>query len=897
MAARPYIVGIDLGTTHTVVAFANTKHTVRLFPIRQLVGVGREDAQRLLPSNLYAPAPAEGASERWICGELARARGGEVTERHVSSAKSWLSYGGVDRRAAILPWELAGDPAAGEGTEALSRLSPVEASTLILRHVERAWNDAFPTRPLHTQEIVLTVPASFDAVARELTVEAARAAGLAVRLLEEPQAAFYDLLRIGGDDALEAVLAGGEEALVLVCDVGGGTTDLSLLKVRREPLEVERVAVGKHLLLGGDNMDLALAHLAERRLVSGAGDRLEPRRFAALTAACRVAKEQLLVGDGPAAWPIALAGRGAKLVGGTLRTELTRDEVEQVVIEGFFPEVAYDGPAALGARAGIVAFGLPYERDVAITRHLAAFLRRHVEEGLPSAVLFNGGVFRARAIAERVKNTLSRWRGAEVTVLTSTDPDTSVALGAVAYGLALRGKGRRIAGGAAQSLFLGLSGQRMVCVLPRGTEEGSPCRVDRALEVMVNQPVRFEIYAADRAATLGEVAAVEEEAERLAPLVTTLEERGGRGTLPVVLEAELSAIGTLELACVEVAPERPRRFALAFDLRVDETAGGHEVSTAASRYGKRLEEARAAVDRVYSKRTRTEVEAREVKGLVRRLESIFGKRAKWEASLLRALYDVLWTHHRGRRTSAEHERVFFMLAGFCLRPGTGHARDEERGRALFGLFEQRLAHAELRSWQQFWIAWRRVAAGLSEDAQVALRGVLDPFLAPSEQGLKKAKPFRNDATWEMLELAASLERVPAARRGELGGWILERTWTERDPRLWAALGRVGARLPTYGSAHHVVSARTIERWLDHLLRERWAEVPSAPRAAVAMCRVTGDRARDVSDATRVKVASRLRELGFDEDRVRPVLELVPLDDEDRAAFYGEDLPVGLRLAE
>lgn len=261
---------------------------------------------------------------------------------------------------------------------------------------------------------------------------------------------------------------------------------------------------------------------------------------------------------------------------------------------------------------------------------------------------------------------------------------------------------------------------------------------------------------------------------------------------------------------------------------------------------------------------------------------------------MRALFDILFRHHKGRRVTAEHERMFWMLAGYCLRPGIGHAKDEDRVKGLFRLFDQRLAHhGELRSWQQFWICWRRVAAGLDEDAQVKIRDAIDPFLAPAEARLKKPKPFRNEAAWEMLELGAGLERVPAARRGELGGWILERTWTERDPRLWAALGRLGGRVPTYGSAHHVVAARTIERWMDHLLREDWSEFPTAPRAAIAMCRLTGDRARDVAEATREKVDARLEALGIEAERRRPVTELVPLDDADRAAFYGDDLPLGL----
>ena len=914
------IVGIDLGTTHCGVAFCDVDADVgpTLFEMPQLVAQGQAATRPLLPSCLYAPIDDEapearwqlqldGVAGSWLVGEHARARGGEVTQRLVSSAKSWLSYSRVDRRAAILPWQLAGDPDEGDGEATTPRLSPVAASALLLSHIKRCWDDAHPAAALAQQDVVLTVPASFDAVARELTVEAARSIGLEVRLLEEPQAAFYDLMRVGGEAVLEQLLSDGDEARVLVCDVGGGTTDLSLMKVGRDRdgVTVERVAVGKHLLLGGDNMDLALAHLCERRLVAE-GDRLEQRRFCQLVGACRAAKERLLSEDAPSEVNVTLVGSGSKLIGGALKPKLTRQEVAQVVLDGFVPEVSLAEPRAVQARGGIVAFGLPYERDVAITRHLAEFVRRQADHQ-PTALLLNGGVFRSPAVAGRVADTLRRWTDGRARLLALTDPDTSVALGAVAYGLALRGRARRIRGGAAKSYYLGLDGSepRAVCVLSRGVDEGVLQRADaHAMDVTVGRKVRFDLYAADRYDEVGAVVPLDDDHQRLAPLVTKLTDHGGSTQRRVVLEAELSAIGTLDLRCVDVGVgDGKRRFALAFDLRVDDGASvahgaGHEQVSATARYGKRLDEARQVVAGIYSKKTRKQVAVKEVKGLVRRLERIFGKRKSWDATLNRTLFDLMWTFQRGRKTGADHERVFWMLAGFCLRPGAGHARDGERVTAMFEQFPQRLAHGkEPRSWQQFWIAWRRVSGGLDESAQVAIRDVVDPFLAPADKGLKPAKPWRNDMRWEMLELAASLERVPAVRRGELGGWIVEHTWTERDARLWSALGRVGARTPVYASAHHVVAARTIERWMDHLLREKWEEIPSAPRAAVSMCRVTGDRARDVSDVTRDKVATRLESLGVPAAKILPVRELIALDDRDRADFYGEDLPGGLSLAD
>ncbi|WP_437731569.1 Hsp70 family protein [Sorangium sp. So ce1335] len=956
------IVGIDLGTTHTVVAWAERDAdpgAIRVFPIPQLVTATEVEARPLLPSLLYAPVPGEAPADPFgdapfVLGEQARRRGGEVPGRLVASAKSWLCHPAVDRTAPILPW------GAGDEAPDLPRVSPLDASARVLAHVKRTWDDAFPDRPLAEQEVVLTVPASFDQVARELTVEAAHRAGLSARLLEEPQAAFYDFMRLAGAGGLDALLdRSGGEAMVLVCDVGGGTTDLSLIRVARRagaadgspegapggpPVDVSRVAVGHHLLLGGDNMDLALAHLCEPRLV-GAGEKLDPARFGQLVLACRAAKERLLGGapdDGEAApappddAPVTVLSHGARLVGGALTTRLGREEVERVVLDGFFPDTPRDARPQRG-RSGLVAFGLPYERDVAITRHVAWFFARHAPASRgPSALLLNGGVFRARRVAERLARAIERWGGPPLDMLPHADPDLAVARGAVAYGLALAGRGVRIEGGAARGYYVGLEppaggGPRpAVCVVPRGAKEGSVhAAAGRTFALVVGRPVRFDLFASDdaREDRAGDLVPLEEDRfEALPPVAVAFdagaarargEEGGGkRAEVRVQIEGELTAIGTLDLACVEVGVPAPRRFRLAFELRDDgrgaraaegapaeggaraaEAGGGPPArpQAAATPGGKRLDEAREAIERVFGK-GRPDVAPREVKNLVRELERVLGERATWTTETARALFDTLAPSARSRRRSADHERVFWSLAGYCLRPGFGDAGDPARIAALAPLFAERLAFPqEARSWQQFWIAWRRVAGGLDEPLQVAIRDLADPFLAPAEQRLKKPKGVKPEALDDLLELCASLERVPAGRRSELGAWILERTWTDRDARLWAAIGRIGARVPAYASVHHVVSPAAAERWLDHLLREKWEGLPSAAPAAVQLARRTGDRARDVSDRTRGEVERRLVKVGAPEAWVRAVREVVAVEEAERAAFFGEGLPVGLRL--
>lgn len=914
MTSPTLAVGIDLGTTHTVVAYAPlaTDEPPRIFAIPQLVSPAEIEAKPLLASMLYAPISGESVADPfgdapWVVGDYARGRGGEVPGRLVSSAKSWLSHPSVDRDAAILPW---GAP--DEGTD-LPRISPIDASARYLLHVKRTWDDAFPSAPLAEQEVILTVPASFDEVARELTLEAAKRAGLSVKLLEEPQATFYDYMQRAGGEGMDTLLArAGEEALVLVVDVGGGTTDLSLIRVAKgrgaEPYELSRVAVGHHLLLGGDNMDLALAHACEGRI--SPEERLDPMRFGQLTLACRAAKEKLL-GDSnsPEELPITVLRAGSKLVGKALTTTLTRAEAEKIVLEGFWPLVEREAKPQR-SRTALVAFGLPYERDVAITRHVASFFSRHEKEAkAPAALLLNGGVFRADRIANRLAEVVGSWGGGEPYVLPHADPDLSVARGAVAYALALRGRGIRIESGAARGFYVGLETpvegekRRAVCIVPRGTKEGVvQVTEDRVFRLLVGRPVRFDLFASDEATghAPGQIIELDDEAfESLPPLATTVEARGGEGQIEVVLEGELTPVGTLDLACVEVDGPGAQRFRLAFQIRGE--AEQIEISRAPSRIqptigGRRLDEALDAIDRVFGK-GRKGVSPREVKDLVRELERILGERPSWTVQLARTLFDKLARLASARRRSADHERIFWLLAGYCIRPGFGDPLDPSRIEKLAPLFFERIQHNDPRVWQAFFIAWRRIGGGLDESTQTAMRQVLDPFLAPSERKLKKPKGWAPDARHELLELASSLERVPPLRRAELGGWILERTWTDRDPRLWAAIGRLGARMPAYASVHHVIAPSYAERWLDHLLREKWEQISTAPRAAVQLARVTNDRARDVSERVRLEVEKKLRAVDVPEEWLQAVREYVPEKEADRAELLGDSLPVGLRLAE
>ena len=591
-----YVVGIDLGTTNSAVAFVDTAApapAIEMLAIAQLVAPGSVEARSTQPSFLYLPSDAEFKAEQlalpWgaergapaIVGELARNHGWQVPTRLVSSAKSWLSHAGVDRLSAILPWQAPAE---------VPRISPVEASARYLAHIAAAWDHAHPDAPLAAQEVLLTVPASFDTVARELTVRAATDAGLPhVTLLEEPQAAFYSWLGQAGDGWRSELDVGD---VVLVCDVGGGTTDFSLIAVSATDgnLALERVAVGDHILLGGDNMDLALAHTVQARL-EAEGNTLDNWQFTSLAHSCRTAKETLLsVGDRDTA-PVVVLGRGSKVVGGSVRTELKRGDVERVLVDGFFPETALGDKPRRPARAGLRELGLPFAADAAITRHLSAFLGSAPggSGGAPrkaTAVLFNGGVMKGRALRQRILQTLDSWADSpedDLKVLSGTDLDLAVAHGAAYYGMVRRGKGVRIRGGTARAYYIGIESSmpavpgieppmRALCVAPFGMEEGTEAEVtDQEFGLVVGEPAEFRFLASstrpeDHVGTMVEDAR-RADLKELTPVATALEADAAHAgqLVPVTLKSRVTEIGTLELWCVE--REGTRRWKLEYNVR------------------------------------------------------------------------------------------------------------------------------------------------------------------------------------------------------------------------------------------------------------------------------------------------------------------------------------------
>lgn len=927
-----YVVGFDLGTTNSAVCYVDTTEEpwrVRTFAVPQIVAPGQIEARETLPSFHYQPATGELTADAlglpWTreslghtVGVFARDHGAVVPGRLITSAKSWLCHTGVDRTADLLPWHGASD---------VDRLSPVEVSARYLDHVRRAWDAQFPSDPLADQDFVLTLPASFDEVARELTVKAAAQAGLPrVVLIEEPQAAFYAWIDAHRHD-WENMVSPGQK--ILVCDIGGGTSDFTLIRVRagaEEKVQFHRVAVGEHLILGGDNLDLALAHHLERRLV-GEGH-LEPRQWAVLVRACQRVKEILLGVNAPDHWTVNLPGSGSRLIGGGLQVEVTRDEARKCLVDGFFPYVSLDDKPA-GRQSGFQEFGLPYAADPAVTRYLAAFLRvhRHVamDESAPPAdhdparpdiVLFNGGLFESPELRARLIDVIRRWFRTpddpnwEPLVLDNDRLDLAVARGAAYYGMVRRGQGVRIAAGLARTYYIGVESTppQAVCLVPAGVEPGQDVELtQRPFTLLVSQPVEFPLYVSSTRLTdrPGDIVAVDrEQMTPLPPIRTVLRttKKGEAGSIAIHLHARLTEIGTLDLWCSQIDTKRSWR--LQFDVRsaTQTDVAAHESQA----------EGEGFVDETSWERCQQVIRdtfgpegAVSADGLVKRLTEALGAgRRDWPTSLLRRMWESLMEVEAGRRRSPTHEARWLNLLGFALRPGYGLAVDDWRVAETWRVLQGKLVHPTAMGRNEWWILWRRIAAGLSAGQQQA---IADPLLAPARnlhrqmvggKGRGGDFSFQPNETAEAWRLLGSMELLGTAMRVELGNLLLDllprrKMEPARAAMAWA-LGRVGARSPVYGPLNTVVPVETVSDWLGKLLDTSRGDTMEV-LAVMQLARCTGDRYRDISDKLRTKVLDWLAVQKAANHFVQLVRDGGSLDVEEQGMIFGEALPKGLRL--
>ncbi len=929
-----YVVGIDLGTTNSAVTYVDTEAAawrVRTFAVPQVVAPGEVETRETIPSFHYQPAAEElgrGAMRLpWsdqepghVVGFFARDHGTMVPGRLIASAKSWLCHSGVDRTADLLPWQ---------GAAEVERLSPVEVSGRYLAHVRDAWNAKFPGHPLAAQDLVVTLPASFDEVARELTVKAAARAGLPrVVLIEEPQAAFYAWIDAHADDWHELVTPGQK---ILVCDIGGGTSDFTLIRVRRgddEKVQFHRVAVGDHLILGGDNLDLALARHLEARL---AGDgRLEPRQWAVLVRSCRQVKETLLGDDAPDSFTVNVPGSGSRLIGGGLQCEVTRREVQDVLVEGFFPTVGLEEKPAV-RQSGFQEFGLPFAPDAAVTRYLAAFLTAHRHVALeeseaaspddhdparPDVVLLNGGLFASESLRRRLLEVLCGWFRSEDApdwqplLLDYQRLDLAVARGAAYYGMVRRGKGVRIAAGLARTYYVGVHGEQpeAVCMVPAEVEPGHDVDMSgRRFDLLISEPVEFPLFVSSTRLTdrPGELVAVDpQQMTPLPPIRTVLKTRkkSESGRVSVELHARLTEIGTLDLWCSE--SEGRRSWRLQFDVRsaTQTDVAAHESAAEAEGV---VDEAAWEACREAIETTFGEQGTKRPQRLVKRLARALGSsRNRWPTSLLRRMWEALMEVEPGRRRSPSHEARWLNLLGFSLRPGYGLAVDDWRVAETWRTLLGKLVHPASMCRTEWWILWRRIAAGLASGQQQALA---DPLMGPlrkfhrqlttgSGGGGEMNLPSHESA--EVWRLLGSLELLSGTTKIELGGIILDlmpkRKMEPVRPALAWALGRIGARLPFHGPLNTVVPIDAVSRWLPKFMELRYDELPGQ-LAVMQMARMTDDRYRDISPKLRAKA---IKWLGHG-DAPGHFVELVRdggrLDSEEQSLVFGESLPAGLRI--
>lgn len=933
MAEHRFIVGIDLGTTNSAMAYVDTSGKDRLvknFPVLQAVSPTEVEYRDTLPSFMYQPTAGEfaqgaltlpwesGATES-VVGIFARDHGSLIPGRLVSSTKSWLCHTGIDRLAPLLPWHAAADA---------KRYSPVDVSAKLLAHMRSAWNYAYPEHPLEKQDVVVTVPASFDEMARELTITAAQRAGLSnFTLLEEPQAAFYAWLN-GHEGDWEKNLLPGET--VLVCDVGGGTTDFTLIRAslgRDDKITLNRISVGDHLILGGDNLDLALAHHVEKKIL-GSG-RFEPREWGLVIRSCRMLKERLLGPNPPNSETLHLPSSSSKIIGGGRQVELTREETQQLLVDGFLPFAERSARPSKRA-GGFQEFGLPYAADPAITHYLAAFLSTptlHSEEAgaeqmiRPDALLLNGGLFESPAMRERLVDIIQSWAPGESKdgprLLVNERLDLAVARGAAYYGLARRGQGVRVTSHLPKSYFIGVAHgdsveQKALCIASAGLEEGSKIDLSsKVFELLVRQPVEFPLFVS-RVRTgdhPGDMLTINEDQFTALPPLRTVLKSGRKKTeiiVQVSLSTQLTELGTLEIWCHEVKGDRKWR--LQFDARATNIAEATSPPVIAP--AGHFEEATMQLCEEVIKATFQPAGGNtplKPDALVKAMEQITEtQRLDWSPAFLRRIWDTLYDCEAGRQLSAEHEARWLNFLGFSLRPGFGHPVDDWRVEQTWRLHPQGVLHPSNELCQAEWlILWRRIAGGLKIGQQTTLS---DPFFAmlrtQRRQGKLRGSKIaagnefnggRHVAaeTWRLL---GALEWLDINKKIELGNILSEKIGrkgpdAENGACLWA-LARIATRKPLYGPLNSVVPAQTLADWLTQIKHGQFAERHLL--AISLMLQHTGDRYRDIPSALGEEMLRWLEERGAPEHLLKLVRSGGGLSEEEKGVAFGDRLPHGLR---
>jgi molecular chaperone DnaK (HSP70) len=930
---KRYVVGIDLGTTNSAVSYADLTgiddnragggigKEIKVFRVPQLTGPGEFTPVPVLPSFLYIPGEYDVSKDAlkhpWkkesdlFAGVFAREHGSQIPSRLVSSAKSWLCHSRADREAPILPW----------GSQNVDKISPVKATSEYLRHIRKAWNHWVKDEDLflENQFTVITVPASFDEAAREYTLKAARDAGFSqnITLLEEPLAAFYAWVTRHEHDWQSHVKA---DDLILVCDVGGGTTDFTLISLKEAEgsPRFERVAVGDHLILGGDNIDLTLARYVASKFKQKAN--LTADQWKTLSYKCRAAKETLLLagdkdGDDNRV-RIVLRGEGRSLIANTLSADLEKDELEEILCNGFFPEVEASAANPKKAGKAIAEFGLPYEQEPAITRHIGWFLERHRDsvkailgkEPIPDHILFNGGSLKPAVFQDKIRSAIGKWFACGEdrlpTVLDNSDPDLSVALGASYYGLVKQGIGVRVGSGSPRSYYIGIASdntqckdsstcENVLCVVERGLDEGSLIQLPQMeFEVVTNQPVLFSMFSSTFRSgdKTGDVIGVDDTLTPLPPLKTIIKfgKKGESKQIPVKVEAEYTEMGTLSMWCRSSVSSH--RWKLQFQLRepqVGETAAESEVydDDTVNKVRELLTEAFAG-----------SADKAQLPSVVKNIEKIVEtRRNKWPLSFLRTVADHLIENIKWRGISPEHEIRWLNLTGFCIRPGFGDAFDEARMPKLWKVYLQRSQFPKAKqNAVEWWIFCRRIAGGLTAGQQRQFFQDVSSYLLTDNAAAKKVPKQEMTEVWMA---AANMERLLVKDKVALSKKLIPQLKPGKTPhQLFWALSRLGARELLYGSVDRVVPAKEVENWTKRLIKISWNAKDQIAGALAQILRKTGDRTRDVSLETVQIMVPWFDQMNAPKKSLDMIQTVVPIESADEAAIFGESLPQGLILS-
>jgi molecular chaperone DnaK (HSP70) len=924
-----YIIGIDLGTTNCAVSYVDVvglkeamagtggrkrpdpvdkNQWIKVFQVPQLTGLGEFSKTPVLPSFLYIPGEydisKEGLKHPWkkredlFAGMFARDHGAKIPSRLVSSAKSWLCHGGADRNARILPW----------GSSGVEKISPVDATAEYLTHMRSAWNHFVKDEDkfMENQFVVITVPASFNEEARDLTMAAIEKAGLsrAVTLLEEPLAAFYSWLILHESDWDQQV---GENDLILVCDVGGGTTDFSLISLKagdQGSPRFERLAVGDHLILGGDNIDLSLAKIVEAKFKSDTS--LTPDKWKTLCHQCRQAKEQILENREKSV-RITIKGEGRALISGTLAADLTRGEVENVLRSRFYPDVDSADIRETEVDREVADFGLPFEKEPAVTRHIIRFLEKHrdnvrqalgKEEPLPEFILFNGGTLKPALVQFRIKEAIRRWFKAKdatrPTTLENNRPELAVGIGASYYGLVKQGIGVRVGSGSPRSYYLGVgtasdSEKKAICLVERGLDEGAAIDLPQmAFEVRANEPVSFDVYSSSFRSgdTAGNLLPIDDTLTPMPPIQTIIRfgKTGDKKTIPVTLGAEYTEMGSLSMYCYSRVSDH--RWKLQFQLR---DADEKSLDTAETEvYDETvIKTACRCLADLFS-----DPDAVNLASAGKQIEALVEQtRANWPLSFLRSLADQLIDLEPERHKSADHEARWLNLTGFCMRPGFGDAFDGDRIRKLWKVYLAGLTFDKApQNRLEWWIFIRRIAAGLKAGQQRQFFQDIATIL------IKQKIKLPPQEMTEVWMTAGNLERLLVKDKVALAKALIPQVkpGKTQDRLLWT-LARFGARDLLYGSVDRVVPPVEAGRWIQQLMKRSWTRQDNVDVPVAQMAMKTGDRTRDLDSDSAQKVAAWLEKRSAKPSLIKMVQEKTVRAPADQNIQFGEKLPAGLVL--